>query len=101
VKTFDGLATGRPPNGTQAHDLSREQQFGRPAQVGATPFGDRPASKPCAGQNGIPASFGAQQEMNKPVNDEHEGTESVTHVLNHKCYRCLDWAPQPKMANGR
>ena len=31
----------RPQNGTQAHDLSRELEFGRPAQVGATPFWDR------------------------------------------------------------
>ena len=32
--------TRPPPNGTQAHDLSRELWFGRPAPVGATPFGD-------------------------------------------------------------
>ena len=31
----------RPQNGSQAHDLSRELAFGRPAQVGATPFWDR------------------------------------------------------------
>jgi len=31
----------RPQNGTQAHDLSREPEFVRPAQVGATPFWDR------------------------------------------------------------
>jgi len=31
----------RPQNGTQAHDLSRELEFVRPAQVGATPFWDR------------------------------------------------------------
>ena len=36
----------RPQNGSQAHDLSRELAFGRPAQVGATPFWDRPASEP-------------------------------------------------------
>jgi transposase InsO family protein len=30
----------RPQNGPQAHDLNRELEFGRPAQVGATPFGD-------------------------------------------------------------
>jgi len=29
----------RPQNGTQAHDLSRELMFVRPAQVGATRFG--------------------------------------------------------------
>ena len=28
----------RPQNGTQAHDLSCELEFNRPAQVGATPF---------------------------------------------------------------
>jgi hypothetical protein len=32
--------TAAPQNGTQAHDLSRELGFGRPAQVGATPFWD-------------------------------------------------------------
>lgn len=31
----------RPQNGTQAHDLSRELEFDRPSQVGATPFWDR------------------------------------------------------------
>ena len=31
----------RPQNGTQAHDLSRELEFVRPVQVGATPFWDR------------------------------------------------------------
>jgi len=45
--TFGGLESGGPPNGTQAHDLSRELRFGRPAQVGATPFGEPPLSKPC------------------------------------------------------
>jgi len=29
-----------PQNGTQAHDLNRQLEFGRPAQVGATPFWD-------------------------------------------------------------
>jgi hypothetical protein len=32
--------TRPPPNGTQAHDMSRELRFERPAHVGATPFGD-------------------------------------------------------------
>ena len=31
----------RPQNGSQAHDPSREPEFGRPAQLGATPFWDR------------------------------------------------------------
>jgi hypothetical protein len=35
-----GPQTRPPPNGTQAHDLSRDLEFGRPAQVGATPLGD-------------------------------------------------------------
>jgi hypothetical protein len=35
--------TAAPQNGTQAHDLSRELEFGRPAQVGATPFWDAAA----------------------------------------------------------
>ena len=32
---------GVSPNGPQAHDLGRELEFERPAQVGATPFGNR------------------------------------------------------------
>ena len=39
----------RPQNGTQAHDLSRELKFVRPAQLGATPFWDR-RSAPFGGQ---------------------------------------------------
>ena len=35
----------RPQNGSQAHDLSRELAFGRPAQVGATPFLGPPSSR--------------------------------------------------------
>lgn len=35
-----GPQTRPPPNGTQAHDMSRELWFGRPAHVGATPLGD-------------------------------------------------------------
>jgi len=44
-KGVDVNRSPRPPcgpqNGTQAHDLSRELEFVRPAQVGATPFWDR------------------------------------------------------------
>ena len=35
-----GPQTRPPPNGAQAHDMGRELWFGRPAHVGATPFGD-------------------------------------------------------------
>ena len=35
------VAARRSQNGSQAHDPSRELGFGRPAQVGATPFWDR------------------------------------------------------------
>jgi hypothetical protein len=63
VKSFGGLAAGRPQNGTQAHDLSRELEFVRPAQVGATPFWDRPAAKPCAPENSIRAPFGGQKQQ--------------------------------------
>lgn len=58
MRAYDGLEAGRPPNGTQAHDLSRELEFDSPAQVGATPFGDRPASKPRAWRYSIRAPFG-------------------------------------------
>jgi len=47
----------RPQNGAQAHDLSRELEFVRPAQVGATPFWDRRR-----------APFGGQETREKSVN---------------------------------
>ena len=67
----------RPQNGAQAHELSRELQFDRPAQLGATPFWDRRR-----------APFGGQKE-NETVNQE---TKSVTYVLNQECYLCIDCA---------
>jgi len=57
VKQCDGSEIGRPQNGTQAHDTSRELGLGRPARVGATPFWDRPTSEPAsqsARENGSP-----------------------------------------------
>jgi len=63
----DGLGGGRPPNGTQAHDLSRELEFGRPAQVGATPLGDRPPPKPAPGQIRFPAPSGTATENNRTM----------------------------------
>jgi len=36
---------GCPASGTQAHDRSRELEFGRPAPVGATPLADHPSSR--------------------------------------------------------
>lgn len=64
MKQFGGFDAGRPPNGSQAHDMSRELEFDRPAHVGATPFGDRPASKPRTRENSIPAPFGGKKEIN-------------------------------------
>ena len=58
-----GFDDGRPPNGSQAHDLSRELEFDSPAQVGATPFGDRPSSKPCTQKQTIGLSFGGTKEQ--------------------------------------
>lgn len=46
MKPLAGFDEGRPPNGPQAHDSSRELELSSPARVGATPFGDRPSSKP-------------------------------------------------------
>ena len=68
----------RPQNGSQAHDLSRELAFGRPAQVGATPFWDRRR-----------APFGGAEKKDKCVNQQ---PKSVTYVLNHECYLCIDCA---------
>lgn len=36
---------GCPASGTQAHDRSRELEFGRPAPVGATPLAEHPSSR--------------------------------------------------------
>ena len=44
----------RPQNGTQAHDMSRELKFVRPAHIGATPFWDR-RSAPSATANRAPS----------------------------------------------
>ncbi len=46
---MSGLAPqtpGVPKTGPCAHDLSREQEFGGPAQVGAIPFWDRRPLEP-------------------------------------------------------
>jgi hypothetical protein len=67
----------RPQNGTQAHDLSRELEFVRPAQVGYPILGP-PSSR-----------FAESKRQNKSVNNQ-DG--SVTDVLNQKCYRCIDCA---------
>lgn len=40
MSTLGRLQGRAPQNGTQAHDRSREREFGRPAWVGATPFWD-------------------------------------------------------------
>src|SRR3974390_1204708 len=59
--------TGPPPNGPQAHDRSRELWFGRPAPVGATPFGDGPVCSSFA-RAGAPISprelvaYGSEKE---------------------------------------
>jgi hypothetical protein len=71
---FGGFEAGRPPNGAQAHDLSRELEFVSPAQVGATPFGDRAASKPYTQKHS-----GHRKNNNKQLTTR---PESVTHVLS-------------------
>jgi len=68
VKQFGGSDAGRPQNGTQAHDLSRELEFVRPAQVGATLFWDRPTSEPHVGESSMRAPFGGQKQMKRAVN---------------------------------
>ena len=73
----------RPPNGTQAHDLSRELEFGRPAQVGATPFWDRRRAA------------SRKETRDKSVNRE---PKSVTDVLNHECYLCIDCADDSQLS---
>ena len=91
--TFGGLESGGPPNGTQAHDLSRELRFGRPAQVGATPFGEPPLSKPLPWETFESSPLrGTEKKNNKQLTPKHK---SVTHVLSYECYRCPDparWA---------
>ena len=64
MKSFGGLEAGGPQNGTQAHDTSRELESGRPARVGATPFWEPPASKPCTLVLRIRTPFRGQQTMN-------------------------------------
>ena len=69
---------GPPPNGTQAHEQSRERWFGRPAQLGATPFGDSPAL--------------ATKELErkpKTVTLNNERQDSVTYVLTGPLGRSL------------
>ena len=65
--TFGGLESGGPPNGTQAHDLSREPEFGRPAQVGATPF-----------WTAVQPPSGAENKSQR------------CEPLTKKCYRCIE-----------
>ena len=61
MKQCDGSEVGRPQNGTQAHDTSRELGLGRPVRVGATPFWDRPAFEPASH---------SVREMDPPLGDE-------------------------------
>ena len=67
---FGGFEAGRPPNGIQAHDLSRELEFVRPAQVGATPFWECPAWEPESKK-----TYEDQIPLRgiKPKNDNNEG----------------------------
>jgi hypothetical protein len=68
----------RSQNGAQAHDLSRQLSFGRPAQVGATPFWDR-RSAPSGTEN---QPCGAENRNNKG--------QSNCELLTQKCYRCIE-----------
>ncbi len=80
MKSFAGCQLGGPQNGTQAHDLSRELEFDRPAQVGATPFWEPPAWQPTAHKRTKirPPLQGGEMEEEQP-------TETT-----HKCYPCID-----------
>ena len=70
---------GPPPNGTQALRHELRTRVRRPAHVGATPFGDGPtlAAK--------------SNEKKEKLNNKWQ--DSVTYVLNHKCYLCPDRPP--------
>jgi putative transposase len=63
LKPCDGSQVGRPQNGTQAHDTSRELELDRPARVGATPFWDRPTCEPAFGEY--------SQRLDPPSGDEN------------------------------
>ena len=79
MKQFVGFAAGGPQNGTQAHALSRELEFGRPAQGGATPFWDPPATKP---QSSNHSNIGFPLRGNKRT--------KTTTITVEKCYPCVD-----------
>lgn len=96
MKPLAGFAAGRPPNGTQAHDLSRELELSRPGSGRRYPVW------------GPPVSETSRLAINKSINHEHNGGKSVTDVLTHECYRCLDYALRQgeedgkwQMANGK
>ena len=65
----DGSEVMRPQNGTQAHDTSRELEFGRPARVGATPFWDRMTSEPALVNIRI---------IGSPAGDKNRQTKSMS-----------------------
>jgi hypothetical protein len=92
VKQFVGCEAGGSQNGSQAHALSRELEFGRPAQGGATPFCDPPASQP---QRNNHSKIGFPLRGNERQEQQPTRHKSVTHVLTQMCYRCLDRAHRP------
>ncbi len=73
---------GYPRMGPRRYDLSRELRFGRPAQVGATPFADSPTL--------VPGSKVDKELAVEQLNND--GQPSITYVLTHKCCPCPDRA---------
>jgi hypothetical protein len=67
----------RPRNGTQAHDLSRELEVRQTVSDRRYPV------------SGPPSSPSGMNEEDKGVKRE---PKSVTDVLNHECYLCIDCA---------
>jgi hypothetical protein len=82
--------TRPPPNGTQAHDMSRELWFNRLAHVGATPFGDGLVcwSLATAGVSTSPrehVAFGSEKE----AAGEQEKLDQIGHPRKSPCRASL------------
>ena len=67
----------RPRNGTQAHDLSRELEVRQTVSDRRYPVSGPPSSP---------------SGMNEEDNGVKRKPKSVTDVLNHECYLCIDCA---------
>ena len=76
------VATRRPQNGTQAHAMSHDLEFGRPAHGGATPCWDRPSSD-------SKISFRAASR----IRNIKEKRQKNCNPCGTKCYLC----PDPKV----